>query len=1317
MIDGFFLYNNLHLKEIGGKMIKKMWIYFFIICANSLFSVPTELGNVKDFLYGNSADFGYDNWISHVAEGIASEGYNVYAPWDKQTNGFGGFVIPTEQQLEQWNEIASAFIDGNYEQAQLLIDAFEFPFEVVNMLDLSTGNEYFALREIPNMGYYDDNGTVTLSDDEFGAFEYGWGLFLFNPHATQPVIVTAPHPNDDYITTPMAYEAFLRWDARYLMINGAGREVAWTEEGNYTNGKSLSDPSRNSNHPFQKMYEMSCDKIRSDFGRREFSAQIHSADWNSHLGYADVQISAGYNKICPNLPIRDLSDLKIDVINFSEPIIHPENSVGIHNDVHLNDYYAVNYGIYDFVYENDEVSIPVNNHLSLTGYSQNRQMLYTQSGMNHYDVYEPFFHVEMHELPGCYETTEDNWYWFNGYQTETETFDFNNLFTNTFAFYLYWIDKMTEVLPFVFALDDNLVPLIPESLSANQYNFTSIQLHWQPISSFDFRTYQIRYANEPLENGNYQIINRQNNSLLASPLHTNHIIQNLQPNQTYYFQIEAIDYHDNSSGFTEEISYLMAPAHISNERAFGDDDFALLRWKANQQVNNLGFIIYRKEISSEYELLASWQTEPALTGINAPNVLYEFIDETAQNDTHYAYQIASENSDNFIHILSQELFAKPEEIHSLFVATSSEVDTTFFGKNLYATDGINEYYDIVNDDTTQTVFSAIFKDSGELDDIYLSREIIGDFLPDEEMRAFSFHLSSLTAEPIIISMDLESMNDEIYLYDIQTEQYFNLREEVYTFVPTPEEMYEFILYWGNLQPCAQIAERPNRIFQSGDTIEVNWTTNHAFLIDHMELYAFHESDTLIIDTFIPSDALHYEYSIFTEQPFHHLKYLLKVISTDNFTHQFTSHFEFGIVPTASTISLDTGSHLLANPYPENSYSAQEMFGVDNSLFLLNSAEQFLTAETFDFGTGYWLTANQPLELNVNGEIMGETQILPLHQGWNLVPNPHLFTYSRKTLKFVIAEVGTLSFGQSVDLGYISPTLFTYSDGKYAPIEDISPMESFFLYAYMPIPVSVNFHPYQAISPVAETNLDWQISFQFSQTEYDSDAFAIGAAAHSSDEFDILFDVPNPPFKPFEHAISVYIDKDGDTSYPYPRLFQEAKKYIEAEEEFTKQWDFELVISDLEPVIINAEFENVPDTYEVTLHLNDFEQIMEPDVPIEYLPTTIGELQGFVSVENLPTNQSTTVFDIQEVINYPNPFNPSTTIRFAIKAESKIELIVYNIKGQKVRTLCSDYLTAGKHEILWNGKDEKNKNVSSGVYFYKLSVNSKTETFGKCLLMK
>jgi hypothetical protein len=85
-------------------------------------------------------------------------------------------------------------------------------------------------------------------------------------------------------------------------------------------------------------------------------------------------------------------------------------------------------------------------------------------------------------------------------------------------------------------------------------------------------------------------------------------------------------------------------------------------------------------------------------------------------------------------------------------------------------------------------------------------------------------------------------------------------------------------------------------------------------------------------------------------------------------------------------------------------------------------------------------------------------------------------------------------------------------------------------------------------------------------------------------------------------------------------------------------------------------------------------------------------------------------------NYPNPFNPITTINYSLKENSKVSLKVYNIKGQKVKQLVSEQLSAGQHSVVWNGIDDNGKSVSSGIYFYKLKAGN-YQKVKKMLLLK
>ena len=85
-------------------------------------------------------------------------------------------------------------------------------------------------------------------------------------------------------------------------------------------------------------------------------------------------------------------------------------------------------------------------------------------------------------------------------------------------------------------------------------------------------------------------------------------------------------------------------------------------------------------------------------------------------------------------------------------------------------------------------------------------------------------------------------------------------------------------------------------------------------------------------------------------------------------------------------------------------------------------------------------------------------------------------------------------------------------------------------------------------------------------------------------------------------------------------------------------------------------------------------------------------------------------------NYPNPFNPSTTISFSIPKDSRVLLTIFNIKGQKVKDLVSENMLRGHHKFVWDGRDDGNRKVSSGIYFVKLSAAGNSCTH-KMMLMK
>ena len=71
---------------------------------------------------------------------------------------------------------------------------------------------------------------------------------------------------------------------------------------------------------------------------------------------------------------------------------------------------------------------------------------------------------------------------------------------------------------------------------------------------------------------------------------------------------------------------------------------------------------------------------------------------------------------------------------------------------------------------------------------------------------------------------------------------------------------------------------------------------------------------------------------------------------------------------------------------------------------------------------------------------------------------------------------------------------------------------------------------------------------------------------------------------------------------------------------------------------------------------------------------------------------------------PNPFNPSTNLQFSLPADGRVELDVFDVSGRKVRALLVADLSAGLHDVPWNGRDDAGRNLASGAYYARLTVD-------------
>jgi hypothetical protein len=99
----------------------------------------------------------------------------------------------------------------------------------------------------------------------------------------------------------------------------------------------------------------------------------------------------------------------------------------------------------------------------------------------------------------------------------------------------------------------------------------------------------------------------------------------------------------------------------------------------------------------------------------------------------------------------------------------------------------------------------------------------------------------------------------------------------------------------------------------------------------------------------------------------------------------------------------------------------------------------------------------------------------------------------------------------------------------------------------------------------------------------------------------------------------------------------------------------------------------------------------------------------LSINSIEGHYISNIYSINLSQNYPNPFNPETQINFSLNEGGSTTLRILNIKGQLVKTLINSYKNPGNYSVTWDGTDNNNKPVSSGVYYYRLQVGNRVKT--------
>ena len=342
---------------------------------------------------------------------------------------------------------------------------------------------------------------------------------------------------------------------------------------------------------------------------------------------------------------------------------------------------------------------------------------------------------------------------------------------------------------------------------------------------------------------------------------------------------------------------------------------------------------------------------------------------------------------------------------------------------------------------------------------------------------------------------------------------------------------------------------------------------------------------------------------------------------------------------------------------DNSYSQVFPNSISNTLYAFDAG--YVSAENLELGEGYWLRFDAEGENMVTGGSVSEIPVT-LAAGWNLISG------GSESM-----GVGTISDPDGI---VVANTLYGFGTG-YESSTELVPGQGYWIRTTATGDVVIG-------GAAARSGEFVNRLKNASSILFNGKALYFDAVVPEAEKLSYSLP-PVPPTGAFDVRYSdnlIYTGSTGNITVmnPYGEL---NVSYHIAD---NSKWILTSATGDIFELSGSGQF-LIPNTVNAEFTL------IKSEISIE--PVMFG-LQG----------------------SYPNPFNPSTTINYSVETEGLTSLIVYDMMGREIKSLVSGYLTPNHYSVVWNGKDNADRQVPSGIYLYRLTSGEFTD-MKKVMLMK
>jgi len=359
----------------------------------------------------------------------------------------------------------------------------------------------------------------------------------------------------------------------------------------------------------------------------------------------------------------------------------------------------------------------------------------------------------------------------------------------------------------------------------------------------------------------------------------------------------------------------------------------------------------------------------------------------------------------------------------------------------------------------------------------------------------------------------------------------------------------------------------------------------------------------------------------------------------------------------------------------------------------------------DEGRAFWIISQGQLSVNTtvpSPELTpGLEAEIEVHNGWNLITCPFPVSMSWPAVQ----EVNSIS----------SPIFRFTNNGNFVEADIMIPYIGYYFFngaglTDLRIPVKASI-----MKPAVIPEKSWEMSVTMVTTDELESSVTIGLSPDAENGLDNM-DYRKP--RALGELPSVYFNRsEWDTDYP--DFATDIRKKINDIE----TWDL---------TVQHAAYQNVTLYFDqldylsegMEIYLIDRTNLRSVDLNeqnrYEFAsPKTKSSFEIIIGTEELIGKRINELIPQEYIIgeNFPNPFNPSTTIPVMIPVESYITLSVYDLLGKKIKTIADDSYTPGQYYFRWDGSDNLNHQVAAGIYFYQVIINQSDKHLGKMILIK